>query len=69
MAERLRFAGGAAVQISGMAKTRTRWIFTYRSINGADEIYVVPLEGGAARQLTSDGNGIGAIMWAAEISP
>lgn len=33
---------------------------------GAGEIYVVPLEGGVARQLTSDGNGIGDIMWAAD---
>jgi Tol biopolymer transport system component/DNA-binding winged helix-turn-helix (wHTH) protein len=33
---------------------------------GAGEIYVVPLEGGTARQLTSDGNGIGNIMWTAD---
>ena len=33
---------------------------------GVSEIYVVPLEGGTPRQLTSDGNRIMGMMWAAD---
>jgi Tol biopolymer transport system component/DNA-binding winged helix-turn-helix (wHTH) protein len=33
---------------------------------GVNEIYVVPLEGGTPRQLTSDGNRIMDMMWAAD---
>jgi Tol biopolymer transport system component/DNA-binding winged helix-turn-helix (wHTH) protein len=40
--------------------------FIRATTQGAEEIYIVPLEGGPARRLTSDGNRIGNIMWAAD---